>query len=136
MFRLLYLFFLKQLSNQLYNLKIKKQMETTDDKRGTGPVQVHVQYCGGWGYGPKVTAMIERLETEGCDPLGKFTFHIHKDAGKTGNYEVHTGFVDEGNKGTLVFSKQEKKVFPFADDDTWNAYKEALMKWNWDHFLY
>ena len=74
--------------------------------------------------------MIQRLEREGCDPLNKFTFLLQKDTGKTGNYEVHVGFVDEGRKGTLIFSKQEKKVFPFADDETWNAYKEALMNGN------
>ena len=76
-----------------------------DETQGTGPVQVHIQYCGGWGYKPKVNAMIKKLEEEGCDPLNKFTFHIQKDAGKTGNYEVHKGYVDDDNKGTLVFSK-------------------------------
>ena len=72
--------------------------------------------------------MVQKLEDEGCDPKGKFTFKLQKDAGKTGNYEVHKGWESADNKGTLIFSKQEKKVFPFADDDTWNAYKDALTK--------
>ena len=80
---------------------------------GTGNRHVKVQYCGGWGYRPQVTKSWERLG----ESNQHFTWHLLKDQGATGNFEV-TEYenADLSGEGTLVYSKQATKKFPHADD--------------------
>ena len=93
---------------------------------GTGNRHMRVQYCGGWGYRPQVVKAWDRLGENNQH----FTWHLLKDQGTTGNFEVlEFDNAECSGDGTAIFSKQEKKKFPHSDDDTWNEFVASLKIW-------
>ena len=99
---------------------------------------IKIQYCGGWGYRPKCTSVIETLDS--AQP-NMFQYHLVRDAGKTGNFEVsifHTA--DLSGHSHMIYSKKSSGKFPFADEEEWDSFMAALehatsAHW-WVYFTY
>ncbi len=77
-------------------------------------VNVSIQYCGGWGYGPYAYALGEVLAAEFDD---KVKIEYLKDEGKTGNFEVvllETGELihskKKGGKGRAESNKERAMI--------------------------
>ena len=62
------------------------------------------EYCGGWGYKPKVNAAIAEIEKV---MPNQFSYYIYADPGRTGRLEVtvYKGQENDGGEGELVHSK-------------------------------
>ena len=56
-----------------------------------------------------------------------FTFHLVRDPGMTGNFEVsvHKN-ADLSDAAEKCFSKKQQGKFPFADNATWNEFMERV----------
>jgi len=85
-----------------YEVKTKKVKGSK-----TAQHSLKIEYCGSWGFGKKVDALVHEIEDE-LD--GMFRFYIYRDKGDTGRFEV-TLYRDESEdtkpeKAVLMFSKK------------------------------
>ena len=96
-------------------------------------VYLRVQYCGGWGYRPRVMALKALVDKK--DYAGKITYYLYKDPGTTGNLEV-TAFetADMAGDGMQIYSKKASGKFPHDDADTFFGMLESecenMLKWS------
>ena len=94
-------------------------------------VTLHIQYCGGWGYRPRVTALQDALKDE------TICYKLMKDDGMTGNFEVHAfkGQSDcpDGDKA-MIYSKKASGKFPHDDLETFKGMLDDFCN-NWNQWL-
>ncbi len=78
----------------------------------TDKPELHILYCGGWGYFSKVSQLQTSIESK----VGKekINFTNTRAAGVTGEFEVT--FTKDGNK-ELIYSKKATGKFPSDDAD-------------------
>ena len=81
-------------------------------------VKVHVQYCGGWGYGRHYNKFKDELQAKAAGVSVEFEFT--RDPGTTGNFEIT---ID----GALVHSKKGGDGFPDSDAK-WEKILAAVKK--------
>ena len=93
---------------------------------------LHIQYCGGWGYRPRVTAL------EGALKDATICYKLQKDPGTTGNFEVNAF---KGNsecpagEGAMIYSKKASGKFPHDDLETFQGMlTDFCENWNYKSF--
>lgn len=74
-------------------------------------VTIKVEYCGGWGYGPRYQELARVVNGEFPDA------DVSGFVGRQGSFEIQIN-------GQLIFSKLEAGGFPY-EDDVLNAVQEA-----------
>ena len=95
---------------------------------GSGSAHMRIQYCGGWGYRPKCTQVIEALDAQ---KPNTYTYHLVRDAGRTGNFECSVyDNAELSGDAKDVYSKQKTGQFPFASEEEWDLFMGALWDWS------
>ena len=95
-----------------------------------------IEYCGGWGYHKYVVALVAKIEE--LFGAGQFIYHIYRDAGVTGRFEVTVfhGSKTENGSGKVVHSKKASGTYVHADYPAFMAALEESLKWSHWGFLY